>query len=110
MKSSAFRSFIEEQLADIPALKVRHMFSGFGIYSGEVFFGIIHQETLYFRANDRTKKRYEDAGTTFFTAPGSKKALKNYYEVPLPVLEHRRKLFEWAKESIDAAYESHPPQ
>ncbi len=78
------------------------MFGGFGIYSGEAFFGIINKEQLYFRVSDRTKKRYEDAGTTFFTAPGSKEALKHYYEVPPALIEDQRALFEWAREAIEA--------
>ncbi len=101
MKSSPFQSFIQDQLEEIPGLRFRRMFSGFGIYSGEAFFGIIHKESLYFRTDERTKRRYEDVGTTFFTTRGSKKALKKYYEVPPAVIEDKRELTDWAREAVE---------
>jgi TfoX/Sxy family transcriptional regulator of competence genes len=59
-KPDVFQSFIEGQLEDIPGLRFRLMFSGFGIYSNEVFFGIISMENLYFHTSGETKN---------FTAP-----------------------------------------
>lgn len=100
MKANSFQEFVADQLEDIPGFKFRRMFSGFGIYSDEVFFGIINGERLYFHINDQSKKRYEDAGMTFFTAPGSKKPLRLYYEVPPSVLEDRREAVFWAREAI----------
>jgi DNA transformation protein len=100
-KINAFQKFVEDQLEGIPELVFRRMFGGFGVYAGGTFFGIIHRERLYFHTNDATRARYESCGQTFFTAPGSKKALKKYYEVPLSILEWREKLGEWASESIN---------
>jgi DNA transformation protein len=76
------------------------MFGGHGLYAGGVFFGILHGERLFFRTNERTRKRYEACGMECFTAPGSGKALKHYYEVPFGVVENRLELIEWALESI----------
>ncbi len=103
MKSNPFQSLIEDQLEGISALRFRRMFGGFGIYSGETFFGIIHRESLYFFASETTLPRYEEAGMTFFTAPGSQKPLKNYYEVPLSVVEQKMELLAWAREAVLAA-------
>ena len=104
MEPSGFQNFIEAQLEDIAGLKFRRMFGGFGIYADEVFFGILHKEKLYFRTSDQTKKRYEEAGMEVFIAPGSKKALKHYYEVPLSVIEQRGELAEWAREAVAAGF------
>jgi len=79
------------------------MFGGFGIYAGELFFGILHRERLYFRINDETRKRYEKAGMDVFITPARQKTLKNYYEVPLEVIEQRNELAEWAREAVAAA-------
>jgi len=103
MKSSSFQAYVEAQLEDITGLKFRRMFGGFGLYAGELFFGILHRERLYFRINDQTKKRYEKAGMDVFITPARKKALKNYYEVPLEVIEQRNELAEWAREAVSAA-------
>jgi len=76
------------------------MFGGYGIYSDSSFFGLIHGEQLYFRTDAQTQKRYVEHGTTFFIAPGSKKPLKKYFEVPLHVIEDKKELIEWALEAI----------
>lgn len=105
MKSNPFKDFVEHQLEDVPGLRFRRMFGGFGIYSGDVFFGIIHKENLYFRTNATTRKRYEDSGMTVFITPARKKALKKYYEVPLSVIEQRTELIEWARDAVKSVDE-----
>lgn len=103
MKPNHFQAYVEAQLEDIEGLKFKRMFGGFGLYAGELFFGILNRERLYFRINEQTKKRYENAGMDVFITPARKKALKNYYEVPLAVIEQRSDLAEWAREAVAAA-------
>jgi DNA transformation protein len=102
-KRDEFQKLIEYQLESIPGLAFRRMFGGFGIYSGEIFFGIIHAGRLYFHVNENTRARYENCDMTYFTAPGGKKALKYYYEVPLSAIESGIELVEWAREAIASA-------
>ena len=87
LRTKIFKDLIEEQLASIPDITFRRLFSGFGIYSGEAIFGLIHGDKLYFHTEDESRTRYKKCGSTFFIAPGSKKPLKNYYEIP--TLHHR---------------------
>lgn len=100
MKSSSFASFIEGELEAIPDLKFRRMFGGFGLYAGDVFFGIIHGDRLYFRTGGQSQKRYEAEGMTVFVTPARKKPLRKYYEVPLHVIEQPTELIEWAREAV----------
>lgn len=98
----AFQRLIEEQLDALPGLRFRRMFGGYGIYAGEVFFGLISSwERLYFHTSEQTRAAYEKAGTTFFLAPGSKKPLRNYYEVPAAVIDSPAQLVKWAKTAIE---------
>jgi len=47
--SPSFRIFVLEQLGRVlPDLRVRSMFGGVGLYSGERFFALIDDDTLYF--------------------------------------------------------------
>ena len=100
LRTKIFKDLIEEQLASIPDIIFRRLFSGFGIYSGEAIFGLIHGEKLYFHSDDESRTRYKKCGPTFFIAPGSKKPLKNYYEVPPALIEQRNELLAWALMAI----------
>jgi DNA transformation protein len=101
----AFQKFVEEQLNGIAGLQFRKMFGGHGIYAGEVFFGILHGERLYFRTNEETRARYVSAGMSWFVTPGQKKSVKAYYEVPLAAIEQVQELRVWAQEAIKVANE-----
>ena len=100
LRTKIFKGLIEEQLASIPDITFRRLFSGCGIYSAEAIFGLIHGEKLYFHTDDESRARYKKCGSTFFTAPGSKKPLKNYYEVPPAIIEQEKELAAWALTAI----------
>jgi len=72
------------------------MFGGYGLYSGAVFFGIIHKGRLYFKTDDQTRPQYTQSGMKPFR-PNPKQTLKNYYEVPPDLLEDSDRLVEWAQ-------------
>jgi len=75
------------------------MFGGWGLYGGEVFFGIISDDRLYFKTDDVTREMYVAAGMGPFVA-SAKQTLKNYYEVPAEVLENHDELAAWARAAM----------
>jgi len=101
--SDSYRDFVLEQLARVGEVSARAMFGGVGIYSGEVFFALISRDVLYFRVNDRTRARYEDAGAAQFIASGNRGQAMPYFEVPPDILEDTDALREWMDEAIAAA-------
>lgn len=54
MTVDSFRDFVLEQLAVLDGLHYKRMFGGFGLYSGEQFFGIVFDCRLYFNTNPDT--------------------------------------------------------
>ena len=86
-----------EQLRDVPDVHSRRMFSGYGLYRGEKFFGIDSEGRVYFKTNEKTRKQYEDRGMQPF-APSPTQILKNYFEVPPDILEDREALARWVSE------------
>ncbi len=98
MTADTFPAFVEDQLAGLTGLRVRRMFGGHGVYLGGKFFGILHDERLYFKTNEASRARYLAAGMTVFQ-PNERQTLKNYFEVPAAVLEDRARLEEWAREA-----------
>jgi DNA transformation protein and related proteins len=99
MKQDSFKEFVLDQLAGMEPVTCRAMFGGFGLYHRDIFFGILHNGRLYFKTNDQTRPAYEAYGMQPFR-PSDKQTLKNYYEVPLEILEEDDALVRWAREAI----------
>src|SRR5436309_1889586 len=63
MRSSAStRVFVIDQLSSIRDISARAMFGGVGIYAGDVFFGILAADVLYFKVDDSNRAEYQAAG------------------------------------------------
>ncbi|MEP6933169.1 MAG: TfoX/Sxy family protein [Nitrospirota bacterium] len=93
-----FKDYVLDQLADLPGVTCRAMFGGYGLYQRNTFFGIIHKGSLYFKTDQMTAPRYRERGMKPFK-PTSRQTLKNYYEVPVEVLEAAEDLTTWASQA-----------
>ena len=98
MNSDSFRDFLLEQLASLDGLRCKRMFGGYGLYSGEVFFGIVYDGRLYFKTHPDTLTEYMEQHAAVF-APSEKQTLKNYREVPVDILEDSERLLLWARKA-----------
>ena len=101
MKDDSFKEFVLDQLSGLGALTCRGMFGGYGLYSGQTFFGIIFQGRLYFKTDESTRGEYERRGMKPFQ-PNERQTMK-YHEVPAEVAEDRAQLLAWAQEAIATA-------
>ncbi len=99
MKSDSFKDFILEQLDALGDLKCRYMFGDWGLYSGEVFFGIVADGRLYFKTDPASRSEYLKAGMKPFS-PNPKQTLVTDYEVPVDIVEDRDALTSWAKRAV----------
>ena len=100
--SDGFREFVLDQLSGVKELRAKSMFGGVGLYSGDLFFGIVAADVLYFKVGDANRADYERTNAVPF-APYAGRPSTNYYAVPLSVLEDARSLVRWATRSIDVA-------
>ena len=98
MSADSFRDFVLEQLAALDGLRCKRMFGGYGLYCGEVFFGIVFDGRLYFKTHADTLAEYLDFHAAVF-APSEKQILKNYREVPVDILEDGERLQLWARKA-----------
>lgn len=98
MATDSFHDFVLEQLAALEGLRSKRMFGGNGLYSGEVFFGILFDGTLYFKTHLDTLPDYLSAKASVF-APSEKQILRNYREVPVEILEDVMQLTSWARKA-----------
>ena len=98
MKTDSFKDFVLDQLADLRGITTRAMFGGYGLYQHDIFFGIIHKGRLYFKTDRVTAARYRERGMKPFN-PSPAQTLKNYYEVPVEILEASGNLTAWASQA-----------
>ena len=98
MKNDSFKDFVMDQLSDLRAVACRAMFGGYGLYRGEVFFGIIHKGRVYFKTDEAARQNYRDRGMKPFR-PNAKQTLTSYYEVPVDIIEDQEQLTAWAEQA-----------
>jgi DNA transformation protein and related proteins len=100
----SFRDFVLEQLGR-GGLSVsgRSMFGGVGIYAGELFFALIADDTLYFKADESNRPDYETRGLGPFRPYGEGSEGMHYFRVPDDLLEGPEELRVWAEKAIMVA-------
>jgi DNA transformation protein len=80
------------------------MFGGVGLYLDGLFFALIDDDTLYFKADGATRGRYESAGSKpFCPDPSRPEQAMGYWQVPAEVLEDPEALSTWAREAVGVA-------
>jgi DNA transformation protein len=101
--SSDFRDFVLEQLRRVAPVTSRAMFGAVGVYSNAIFFAIIDDDIVYFKADDENRAEFLAAGSKAFAPYGDDLHSMNYYELPADVLEDEEALATWMRKSLDAA-------
>ena len=101
--SDSYLTFVLEQLAGVRAVVTRRMFGGVGIYSGEAFFAIIDNDTVFFKVDEALAVQYRKAGMPPFAPIPGKSPMMGYYQVPPDVLEDADEMARWAMQSIGLA-------
>lgn len=101
--SAEFRDFVLEQLRAVAPVTSKAMFGGVGLYSQGLFFALIADDVLYFKADDSNRADFEAAGAKQFAPYGDDQYSMNYYELPPDVLEDEEQLRVWMRKSLDVA-------
>jgi DNA transformation protein and related proteins len=102
--SSNFLQYVLEQLAPVGGISSRKMFGGIGLYCDNLFFGLIDDDTLFFKVNDSNRGDYESRGMTPFQPSKDRPEVSmSYFTVPPDVLEDSQQLTVWAQKSVAAA-------
>jgi DNA transformation protein and related proteins len=100
----SFRSFVLDQLARAtPSVRDRAMFGGVGIYSGELFFALIADDTVYLKVDDTNRPDFVARGMEPFRPMGMEGEVMQYYGVPEDVLEDPESLKPWVEGALAAA-------
>jgi len=102
--SPTFRSFALEQLGRAATgVRARAMFGGVGIYSGDLFFALIDDDTVYFKVDDTNRPEFEALGMGPFQPAGPGGEIMQYYAVPEELLEDPDALRPWIDRALAVA-------
>lgn len=100
----SFRAHVLEQLARAaPNIRARSMFGGVGIYSAELFFALIDEDTVYFKVDDSNRAMFAAQGISPFEPYGPGGGSMQYYAVPEAVLEDPEELQGWVEGALAVA-------
>jgi DNA transformation protein len=108
--SPHYRDYVIEQLAAVGAVTAKSMFGGVGLYRDGVFFGLVANDTLYFKVDALNQAGYEAAGMGPFKPYPNRPGTMSYYEVPAGVLEDTDELRTWADAALRAATSKKAPR
>jgi DNA transformation protein len=61
--SASFAEFLREQLAPLGPVTMRRMFGKTGVFCDGVMFGMVADNTLYFRVDDHNRAEFKEAAS-----------------------------------------------
>jgi DNA transformation protein len=99
--NSSFQTLVLDQLSRVlPGIRARPMFGGVGIYSGEIFFALIADDTVYLKVDESTRADFEGRGMEPFRPFGDDGGTMKYYQLPEDLLEDPEALRPWAEKAV----------
>jgi DNA transformation protein len=102
--SREFRDFIEELLSGFGPVRIRPMFGGAGISADGMNFGLLVDDTLYLKVDERNRAAFEAEGMSPFTYQAKGKPVTtSYWRVPDRLLEDPDEIANWARQAFDVA-------
>lgn len=103
--SASFIEHAKDVFAPFGEISVRRMFGGAGVYCDGLFFAILDDGAVYFKADDSTREAFVARGLapfTFETKDGSLASM-SYYEAPGDIFDDGDQLKRWTTLALDAA-------
>ena len=102
-----YLAYVLEQLAGLGNVRTRRMFGGVGLYGGELFFGLIDDDTLFFKTDETNCAEYQARNMPRFMPPASRPMGPfGYRQVPADIIEDNEELVAWARRSVAVALAS----
>ena len=103
--SDGFAEFLREQLAPLGRVTTRRMFGKTGVFSRELMFGIVTNDTLYFRVDDGNRVVFKEAEALpplSYEKKGRAIDL-SFWRAPDRLLDEPDELVTWARAALAAA-------
>jgi DNA transformation protein and related proteins len=105
--SPEYKAYLIDLFSPFGPIAVRPMFSVQGLYANDVMFGLVADEVIYMKTNDRSRKSYEDKGSKPFSfrmkSRGSELIVSSYFSLPERLYDEPEELAQWARRAYEAA-------
>ena len=102
-----YLAYVLEQLSGLERVSTRRMFGGVGLYSDALFFGLIDDDTLFFKTDASNYAAYEARRMPRFMPPADRPlGPMGYHQVPADIIEDGESLVAWAREAVAVALAS----
>jgi DNA transformation protein and related proteins len=99
-----YLAYVLEQLEGLGSVQPRRMFGGVGLYRGELFFGLIDDDTLYLKTDETNSAQYQARNMPRFMPPVNRPmGPMGYHQVPADIIEDAESLVSWARQSVEVA-------
>jgi DNA transformation protein len=115
--SDGFIDNVCDLLGFVPDLRVKRMFGGLGVYTGERMFALAADDVLYLKVDEANRPAFEEAGLVpfVFTGRDGKPQAMAYWRAPDAIWDGEDEARRWAQLAMDAAYRAKagkrkPPQ
>lgn len=103
--SGEYRDFVMELLGPLGPVSPRGMFGGTGIFYDTLMFGLVIDDRLYLKVDERNRPDYEDEGMEPFTyvSRNGRRAVMSYWEVPERLFDEPEEMRLWGEKAVAAA-------
>jgi DNA transformation protein len=110
--TDGYIDFLKDQLAGLGAVNVRRMFGGAGVYCHGVMFALVADDTLYLKADEKTRADFEAEGLEAFTyqAKGGRNTVMSYWRAPERLYDEPEEMIAWAGKALAAAQRASGPK
>lgn len=99
-----YLEYVLEQLRSLGRVTPRRMFGGVGLYSDALFFGLIDDDTLYFKTDATNSAEYVARRMPRFMPPATRPmGPMGYHQVPADIIEDAELLVGWARKAVAVA-------
>jgi DNA transformation protein len=103
-KHDEFVAYLLELLQPFGPVSARAMFGGYGLYRDGLMFGLIADETLYLKVDEKNRAEFEAQGLgPFVYHKKGKPYAMSYHLAPAEALEDSEPLCAWAEKGFAAA-------
>jgi len=102
-----YLAWVLEQLEALGGVTSRRMFGGVGLYNSELFFGLIDDDTLFFKTDESNAAEYQLRNMPRFMPPADRPlGPMGYHQVPADIIEDAEMLVGWARKAVAVALAS----
>jgi DNA transformation protein and related proteins len=103
--SDSFAEFLREQLASLGPVTMRRMFGKTGVFCDGLMFGMVTDDTLYFRVDDHNRAAFKEAEPSpplSYEKRGSTIDM-SFWRAPERLFDEPDELVTWARAAVAAA-------